>query len=162
MNTSPYLSFGNVISPGGQLIAGQEHSHVFSVNETNNPHAASVSFRHFQLSDLQNDNGGGRFAGRCSLLRQHLHRPSPTAPLFSARPPTCSPATRFPRRIMDRTTSPAACRWAFSISNTVFRLASPADSVRTSPPGCNTGLIIMKSRAAAGRPITTPTRFLAC
>jgi hypothetical protein len=34
MNTSPYLSFGNVISPGGQLIAGREHSQVFSVSET--------------------------------------------------------------------------------------------------------------------------------
>jgi hypothetical protein len=37
MNTSPYLSFGNVISPGGQLTAGEDHSHIFSINATLTP-----------------------------------------------------------------------------------------------------------------------------
>jgi hypothetical protein len=34
LETSPYVSFGNVISPGGQLIAGEDYSHIFSVNAT--------------------------------------------------------------------------------------------------------------------------------
>ena len=37
LNTSPFLSFGNVISSGGQLTAGREHSHIFSINETMTP-----------------------------------------------------------------------------------------------------------------------------
>jgi len=32
LNTMPYVSFGNVISPGGQLTTGEEHSHHFSIN----------------------------------------------------------------------------------------------------------------------------------
>ena len=34
LNTSPYLSFGNVISPGGQLVAGEDQAHIFSINAT--------------------------------------------------------------------------------------------------------------------------------
>ena len=34
LNTSPYVLFGSVISPGGQLTAGEDHSHVFSINAT--------------------------------------------------------------------------------------------------------------------------------
>jgi hypothetical protein len=37
LNTSPYLLFGNVISPGGQLVAGEERSHIFSINATLTP-----------------------------------------------------------------------------------------------------------------------------
>lgn len=37
LNTSPYVSFGNVISPGGQLVAGEDRSHVFSINATLTP-----------------------------------------------------------------------------------------------------------------------------
>jgi hypothetical protein len=31
LSTSPYVTFGSVISPGGQLIAGQDHTHDFSL-----------------------------------------------------------------------------------------------------------------------------------
>jgi hypothetical protein len=34
LDTRSYVSFGNVISPGGQLIAGEDHSHTFSINAT--------------------------------------------------------------------------------------------------------------------------------
>jgi len=37
LNTSPYVSFGKVISPGGELLAGEERSHVFSINATLTP-----------------------------------------------------------------------------------------------------------------------------
>jgi hypothetical protein len=37
LDTSPFLSFGNVISPGGQLTAGRESSHIYSVSETMTP-----------------------------------------------------------------------------------------------------------------------------
>ena len=37
LDTSPYISFGNVISPGGQLLAGQDRSHIFSINATLTP-----------------------------------------------------------------------------------------------------------------------------
>jgi hypothetical protein len=37
LNTSPYVTFGNVISPGGQLMAGEDHSHIFSINTTLTP-----------------------------------------------------------------------------------------------------------------------------
>jgi hypothetical protein len=37
MCTAPYNSFGNVISPGGQLIAGEDHSHIYSLSETLTP-----------------------------------------------------------------------------------------------------------------------------
>ena len=37
LDTSPYLLFGNVISPGGQLVAGEDRSHIFSVNATLTP-----------------------------------------------------------------------------------------------------------------------------
>lgn len=37
LNTSPYVTFGNVISPGGQLTAGEDHSHIFSINTTLTP-----------------------------------------------------------------------------------------------------------------------------
>ncbi len=37
LNTQPYLSFGNVISTGGQLIAGEDHAHIFSINATFTP-----------------------------------------------------------------------------------------------------------------------------
>jgi hypothetical protein len=37
LNTSPYISFGNVISPGGQLLAGQDRSHIISINATMTP-----------------------------------------------------------------------------------------------------------------------------
>lgn len=34
VDTEPYISFGNVISPGGGLLSGRDHSHTFSINET--------------------------------------------------------------------------------------------------------------------------------
>lgn len=34
LDTSPYVTFGSVISPGGQLTAGEDHSHTFSINAT--------------------------------------------------------------------------------------------------------------------------------
>jgi hypothetical protein len=37
LTTEPFVQFGNVISPGGQLIAGQDHSHIFSINATWTP-----------------------------------------------------------------------------------------------------------------------------
>jgi hypothetical protein len=37
VDTRPYVSFGNVISPGGPLMAGEDHSQIFSVNETLTP-----------------------------------------------------------------------------------------------------------------------------
>jgi hypothetical protein len=37
LNTSPFLSFGNVITPGGQLTASEDHSHIFSINATLTP-----------------------------------------------------------------------------------------------------------------------------
>jgi hypothetical protein len=37
LNTRPYVMFGNVISRGGQLIAGTDHTHVFSANLTLTP-----------------------------------------------------------------------------------------------------------------------------
>jgi hypothetical protein len=37
VNTKPFVSFGKVISPGGELLAGQERSHVFSINATLTP-----------------------------------------------------------------------------------------------------------------------------
>ena len=37
LNTSPFLSFGNVITPGGQLTASENHSHIFSISETLTP-----------------------------------------------------------------------------------------------------------------------------
>jgi hypothetical protein len=37
LNTSPYVQFGTVISPGGQFIAGLDHSHIFSLNTTVTP-----------------------------------------------------------------------------------------------------------------------------
>lgn len=37
LDTSPYVAFGTVISPGGQLIAGEDRSHIFSINATLTP-----------------------------------------------------------------------------------------------------------------------------
>jgi len=37
LDTSPYILFGNVISPGGQLLGGRDRSHIFSVNTTLKP-----------------------------------------------------------------------------------------------------------------------------
>jgi len=37
LDTSPYVSFGNVISPGGELLAGKDYSHIFSINATLTP-----------------------------------------------------------------------------------------------------------------------------
>lgn len=37
VNTLPYVQSGNVISPGGQLVAGEDHSQIFSINETLTP-----------------------------------------------------------------------------------------------------------------------------
>ncbi len=37
LTTSPYLSFGNVISPGGQLVAGEDRSQIYSVSLTYAP-----------------------------------------------------------------------------------------------------------------------------
>jgi len=37
LNTSPYIQFGNVISPGGEVMSGEDHSHIFSINATLTP-----------------------------------------------------------------------------------------------------------------------------
>jgi hypothetical protein len=37
VSTEPFLSFGNVVSPGGGLTAGQENSHLVSLNATFTP-----------------------------------------------------------------------------------------------------------------------------
>lgn len=37
LNTAAFVSFGNVISPGGELLAGKEYSHIFSINTTFTP-----------------------------------------------------------------------------------------------------------------------------
>jgi hypothetical protein len=37
LSTAPFSSFGNEISPGGGLLAGQDNSHVFSINGTFTP-----------------------------------------------------------------------------------------------------------------------------
>jgi len=37
LDTSPYVPFGVVISPGGELLAGRDRSHIFSVNTTLKP-----------------------------------------------------------------------------------------------------------------------------
>ncbi len=37
MATSPYLSFGNLISPGGQLLAGEDQAQIFSLSLTLTP-----------------------------------------------------------------------------------------------------------------------------
>ena len=37
LNTSPYVQFGNVIATGGQLLAGEDRSHIFSVGATLTP-----------------------------------------------------------------------------------------------------------------------------
>ncbi len=37
VNTEPYAQFGNVISPGGELMAGRDDSHIFSINTTFTP-----------------------------------------------------------------------------------------------------------------------------
>ena len=37
LNTASFLSFGNVVSPGGGLLSGQDNSHVFSINATFTP-----------------------------------------------------------------------------------------------------------------------------
>jgi len=37
LDTDPYLSFGNIISPGGRVIAGQDHAHIFSISATWTP-----------------------------------------------------------------------------------------------------------------------------
>ncbi len=37
VTTRPFTSFGNVITPGGELIAGSDHSDIFSVNSTLTP-----------------------------------------------------------------------------------------------------------------------------
>lgn len=37
LNTADFVSFGNVISPGGELLAGEDHSHIFSINVTLTP-----------------------------------------------------------------------------------------------------------------------------
>lgn len=37
VTTAPYVSFGNVISPGGQLLAGEEHSQTVSISTTLTP-----------------------------------------------------------------------------------------------------------------------------
>ncbi len=39
MSTASYISFGNVISRGGELLAGEELAHIFSVNATFTPTA---------------------------------------------------------------------------------------------------------------------------
>jgi hypothetical protein len=37
VTTRPYSSFGNIIAPGGELIAGEDHANIFSVNSTWTP-----------------------------------------------------------------------------------------------------------------------------
>lgn len=37
VSTGPYNSSGNVISPGGELISGEDHSHTYSLNATCTP-----------------------------------------------------------------------------------------------------------------------------
>ena len=37
LNTAGFVSFGNVISPGGELLAGEDCSHIFSINATLTP-----------------------------------------------------------------------------------------------------------------------------
>src|SRR5665213_1848258 len=37
LDTSPYIQFGNVISPGGEVMSGEDHSHIFSINATLTP-----------------------------------------------------------------------------------------------------------------------------
>jgi hypothetical protein len=39
VDTLPFIQFGNVISPGGGLVAGREYSHVFAINTTYTPMA---------------------------------------------------------------------------------------------------------------------------
>ncbi len=37
LDTGSYVTFGNVISPGGELVSGEDHSHTFSINATLTP-----------------------------------------------------------------------------------------------------------------------------
>ena len=75
VNTGPYLLFGNTIAPGGELMAGQDYSHIFSVNVDGYPHATALSFHHVFLSDFGCHHDGQWLACRCALSRQHLHPP---------------------------------------------------------------------------------------
>lgn len=55
LDTHPFLSFGNVISPGGPLVAGKDHSHMVSFNATITPFPRlylSTTFSYLTSSSL--------------------------------------------------------------------------------------------------------------
>ena len=59
LSTSPYDNFGNIITPGGELTAGGDCSHIFSLNETMTPSprvflSTSVSYEITELTTMAN------------------------------------------------------------------------------------------------------------
>jgi hypothetical protein len=62
VTTKPYVSFGNIITPGGPLIAGVDHSDIYSLNSTWTPVprlylSATFSYRTSSLVTAPDDSG---------------------------------------------------------------------------------------------------------
>ncbi len=90
VDTGPYLLFGTTLAPGGGLIAGQDYSHIFSVNVTVTPTPRlylSTMFS-YQLSDATTMANGSPavapYRGNVyTLLAEGTYVLSKTADLFA-------------------------------------------------------------------------------
>ncbi|HEV2693685.1 MAG TPA: c-type cytochrome domain-containing protein [Verrucomicrobiae bacterium] len=91
LNTLPFVSFGNVISPGGALVAGREYSHVFAISSTYTPMArlflsAMFSYTASTLATVAADSPAVvPYHGEiCTALADATYVLSKTTDLFAA------------------------------------------------------------------------------